>query len=313
MRKGRELEILIKKISELQIENATITSPEYVQDIDTGTKREVDVTIRRKINSKEVFVAIECRDRGSIQDIQWVEQLISKKESVGADSLIAVTSSDFTFPAQLKAQKRGVILKRISKSLPAEIEEIVNEIYIEFSFVRPLIHKVDILIPPFLNQDLSKYKYLHSAVEGELNFDEIISIWNTPALIRTVCSKVTDFKNDKFAKFEFSVDGSYVITTEGRFPIASARFIYEFNQSVLKLPLSSISILKCLEENSDEATIYEYMNNRRKLSEVIHDIEKDEFRWNIYSKTFLKEGMVLIGAKLKSDKPISITMMQLDI
>ena len=118
---------------------------------------------------------------------------------------------------------------------------------------------------------------------------------------------------DKFAKFEFSVDGSYVISTEGRFPIASARFIYEFNQSVLKLPLSSIAILKCLEENSDEATIYEYMNNRRKLSEVIHDIEKDEFRWNIYSKTFLKEGMVLIGAKLKSDKPISITMMQLDI
>ncbi len=55
------------------------------------------------------------------------------------------------------------------------------------------------------------------------------------------------------------------------------------------------------------------MNNRRKLSEVIHDIEKDEFRWNIYSKTFLKEGMVLIGAKLKCDKPISITMMQLDI
>lgn len=76
----KNLELLLEKISDLIIPGATIKSPEYVNDIDTGTLREVDVGIRLNTEKGSVFIAIECRDRGGVQDIQWIEQLISKNK-----------------------------------------------------------------------------------------------------------------------------------------------------------------------------------------------------------------------------------------
>ena len=95
-RKGRELELLVKRIKEHRSPNATICSPEYVPDKDTGQPREVDVGIRVCRNNDSVFIAVECRDRVSVQTVEWIEQLICKKQSIGADVLVAVTSSRFS-------------------------------------------------------------------------------------------------------------------------------------------------------------------------------------------------------------------------
>jgi len=313
MRKGRELELLLKRIQEFKIPGAIIKSPEYVIDVDTGTKREVDVSIRQEKGNSETFIAIECRDRGSVQDIQWVEQLITKKESIQADALIAVTSSDFTRPAQIKASKRGVILKKISSDVPDEIKRILNEIIIEFKFVQPRIYKVDIEIPDFLSNDLDSYKYSIKGIKKQLTFSEIVSLWNTPNLVRSICAKIDDFEKGKYVRFEFPTPGSQILDATGSYPIKNARFIYELNHKIIKLPLTSVLLFQSLEERIDEAVIYEYYNDTQKLSEIIHDIENNQIRWDIHAKEFLNEGMVMIGGSLKSDVPIAITMMKLDI
>ena len=72
-------------------------------------------------------------------------------------------------------------------------------------------------------------------------------------------------------------------------------------------------LYQSLEEKIDEAAIYEYYNDTKKLSEIIHDIENNQIRWDIHAKEFLNEGMVFIGGSLKSDVPIALTMMKLDI
>lgn len=55
MRQGKELELVIKKIEQVKLPKATINSPEYVRDVDTGTQREVDVGIRYPTPNGEVY------------------------------------------------------------------------------------------------------------------------------------------------------------------------------------------------------------------------------------------------------------------
>lgn len=132
VRQGRTLELLISKIEALKNRGADVKSPEFVVDVDTGTKREVDIGIR--FENSPVFIAIECRDRGSSQDIQWIEQLITKKNSVDANILIAVTSSSFTEPAKIKAFKNGIIIRNIENISPDNIMALKGTSYLEVCY-----------------------------------------------------------------------------------------------------------------------------------------------------------------------------------
>lgn len=136
-RQGRELELILEKLHKVIDDDAIkIESPFYVKDIDTGEQRELDVgIIKTDPNGKIRLIGLDCRDRGATQDVRWVEELITKKISVGADVYYVVTSSKFTKPAQLKALKRGVILRRIDELPPEEIAEKFNDQYIEAHFV----------------------------------------------------------------------------------------------------------------------------------------------------------------------------------
>jgi len=129
-RKGRNLELLVKRIREHQSPDALIRSPEFVPDKDTGQPREIDVGIRVPRDGGSVFVAVECRDRVSVQAVKWIEQLICKKQSIGADVLVAVTSSRFSKPARVKALKHGVILARMTPKLHEELAELASSFFI---------------------------------------------------------------------------------------------------------------------------------------------------------------------------------------
>ena len=65
-------------------------------DKDTGELREVDVSIRGKVASAPVLIIVECRDHARTQDVQWIEQLETKRVGVGANAAIAVSSSGFS-------------------------------------------------------------------------------------------------------------------------------------------------------------------------------------------------------------------------
>ncbi|HUI39919.1 MAG TPA: restriction endonuclease, partial [Methanothrix sp.] len=106
VRKGRDLELLVafleNHLGPLGIE---IKSPDYIQDKDTSQLREVDISLRSKIGSSNILAIVECRDRKGDEDVTWIEQLSRKRESVGADKAVAVSSSGFSDPAIIKASK----------------------------------------------------------------------------------------------------------------------------------------------------------------------------------------------------------------
>lgn len=122
-KKGRDFERLVASIEKsLAPYGAIITSPHRIKDRDTGTWREIDATIQHKIGPTDILIAIECRDRSSIDDATWIEQLASKMKSVGANIMIAVSSRGFTTAAIKKAQREGIETRTLRKIKPKDIK-----------------------------------------------------------------------------------------------------------------------------------------------------------------------------------------------
>ena len=96
-RQGRELELLIERVEKAVLpEGATIQSPWIIKDRITNQPREVDILIEYTIGTTPIRIIIECRDRTSTQDTQWIEQIQPKVGDLKANKVIAVSSSAFT-------------------------------------------------------------------------------------------------------------------------------------------------------------------------------------------------------------------------
>jgi len=122
VRRGKDLELLVALLEEhlgpLGIE---VKSPDYIPDKDTSQLREVDISLRSQIGSSNILVIVECRDRKGDEDVTWIEQLSKKRESVGADKAVAVSSSGFYEPAIIKASKENIELRTLNEIDPEEI------------------------------------------------------------------------------------------------------------------------------------------------------------------------------------------------
>ena len=128
----REFEKLVARIEEnLAPKGAVVKSTDKIVDKVTGRKREVDASIRYQIGSAPILITIECRKRSKVQDDTWLEQLATKKEKIGAQQTIAVSSTDFTQSAIETAQHYGIELRKISDINDDVITQWVEKIIIE--------------------------------------------------------------------------------------------------------------------------------------------------------------------------------------
>jgi hypothetical protein len=118
----RAFEQLVARIERALLpQGAIVQSPDKIVDKNTGQPREVDASIRYQLGSAPILITIECRDRISTQDVTWIEQLASKRLSVGADLTIAVSSTRFTGPAVMAAERLGIQLRLIEDITDQEI------------------------------------------------------------------------------------------------------------------------------------------------------------------------------------------------
>jgi hypothetical protein len=120
----REFEKLVARIEQAMAPSgAEVKSPDHIPDKVTGQLREVDASIRYKVGTCPILITIECRDRNSIEDVQWIEQLVEKKRSVGAAITVAVSSSGFSEPAVKKAAASGIEIRTLAE---ASLDEFVQ-------------------------------------------------------------------------------------------------------------------------------------------------------------------------------------------
>jgi hypothetical protein len=111
----RQFEKLIARIEcAMAPSGAVVTSPDRILDKVTGELREVDASIRYMVGTCPVLITIECRDRSSIEDVRWIEQLAEKQRSIGAAITVAVTSKGFSEPAIKKAAASGIQVRTLT-------------------------------------------------------------------------------------------------------------------------------------------------------------------------------------------------------
>jgi hypothetical protein len=121
-RAGRDLEEFVQLIERMLTHaGIEIKSPEYVTGRLSGSRREIDVSLRSNIGSTMVFVIIECRDRRDTEDVRWIEQLATKREDVGADKAVAVSKVDFTEGARNMAATKGIELRTFEDVNPGVV------------------------------------------------------------------------------------------------------------------------------------------------------------------------------------------------
>ena len=94
----------IKRICDLLADSgAEVKWNDYISDPDNpAQRRQIDVTIEQA----GILTLVECRQRKSRPDVQWIEQLIGRRVSLSAQVVLAVSSSGFTAGA-----KRPVLLQ----------------------------------------------------------------------------------------------------------------------------------------------------------------------------------------------------------
>ena len=129
---SREFEQLVARIEGvLAPTGAIVTSPARIPDVITGALREVDASIRVQVGSVSLLITVECRDRVSVQDVMWIEQLVTKQKHVGAAHTVAVSSKGFTQPAVAAARAHGISVRTVSEVSDATILAWVDTLEVE--------------------------------------------------------------------------------------------------------------------------------------------------------------------------------------
>jgi hypothetical protein len=113
------LERQVHRIHELlEDSNAEVTWNDHVRDPDNPSQsRQIDVTIR----SRGRLTIVECRLSRARQNVKWIEELMGRRQSLGADTVIAVAAAGFTLGAQRKAARYGVLLRDLYQLTEDEI------------------------------------------------------------------------------------------------------------------------------------------------------------------------------------------------
>jgi hypothetical protein len=301
------------RIKQHQSPHASVRSPDFVADVDTDELREVDIGIHIPTTDGETFIAIECRDRRARQSVEWIEQLISKKNSVKANVLIAVTASNFSRPARIKALRHGVLLARLSSKLPQELAALSSSLWLTTRYLAPVVHSVHIEAQsPALIHDDSVFR--HRLTSKTLTLSELVQVWMNPNFVRSLPKYIDDFAMAKVMRFQLIDIDAWLITEQGEYPITKAELIVELNYGEEELTLRGVQELKALDAQPiGDAIVYDFGSRNDQLSEVIQDHGSSELRWDILAKPLLEEGKVLIGCNLRSAQPVSITTMRLDL
>jgi Restriction endonuclease len=132
MSRSQKFEQRVSRIHRLlEADGSSVTWNDRIPDPDNPDQlRQVDILIRRPNQT----VHIECRSHKSPQDVQWIEELIGRRESLGADQIIAASDSGFTDGARRKAIRHGIILRDLHEVTEREVSSWGQRTEIEFCY-----------------------------------------------------------------------------------------------------------------------------------------------------------------------------------
>ncbi len=128
--KWREFERLIVRIEQVAAGTGIrVTSPDRLRCRITGRLREVDASL---IRADGHLTTIECRKRRGRQGVTWIEQLVTKKCSLGADRTVAISASGFSSAAEALAAEYRIEIKRLDALAVCDLNPLLNLHFVVF-------------------------------------------------------------------------------------------------------------------------------------------------------------------------------------
>lgn len=118
-------------ITLLEGSRAEVQIDERMPDPDNPKQnRQIDIKIKRA----DLITLVECRIHKKPQNVKWIEELIGRRISLNASSVIAVSASGYTEGAIKKADRFGIILRDFRSLSEEEVVNwgIASKVYLEY-------------------------------------------------------------------------------------------------------------------------------------------------------------------------------------
>jgi hypothetical protein len=119
---------LVHTIYRQLADGATVTESKELRDRITGKLREVDVVIETPVAGSPMVISVECASRSRRADVQWVEQLAKKHETLPTNQLVLVAEAGFARDARQKAQLLGIEALSLEAATATDWTEIVGKL-----------------------------------------------------------------------------------------------------------------------------------------------------------------------------------------
>jgi hypothetical protein len=185
--------LLEQVIAQLQLlgGDSLVRSPFLLRGEQSGVQREVDAAVLVGVGASEILLVVEVRDRTRVQGVDWIEQLISKKEDVRADVMVVVSSSGFTESAFRLGARHGLTLWTVRPLAEDQVRELwdfttdlAEVTAIETASIQPIVRRAD------LPESTEDTRLMHADGTDDLRIGHLIA--SLPYDLRSEASKRVD-------------------------------------------------------------------------------------------------------------------------
>ncbi|MFA5805818.1 MAG: restriction endonuclease [Melioribacteraceae bacterium] len=111
--KWKRFEELVKKVQEELAPDAVVKLDDKIIGQETGTIRQIDISVRQSIGNYDILVAIDCKDYSRPVDVKDIEAFIGMIQDIHANKGVVVSASGFTKTAKRRGEKVGLNLYRL--------------------------------------------------------------------------------------------------------------------------------------------------------------------------------------------------------
>jgi hypothetical protein len=107
---------------------AEVTESKELLDRVTGARVEVDVCIETVVGTDRLIIGVECTKRGRTATLGWVNEMLSKHETLPTNLLVLASGSGFVKNAEAKAYSKGAKLISLKEVSDATVKSLIGEI-----------------------------------------------------------------------------------------------------------------------------------------------------------------------------------------
>ena len=177
----QEFEDLVEDLHRKFHKNAVVKRNDFVLGKLTGTKRQIDVSVRYQLGPSELLIIVECKRHGRRIDVKEMEAFVQKLKDIGGHMGIMVAEKGFTAGAQRLAEHSEVKAYKLRDARQGCWPEGVTfKMFVEVGFLRVVGWNIlnEDESPVILEPEEKFHLYDINAPGKELAFDDMIrQVW----------------------------------------------------------------------------------------------------------------------------------------